>query len=283
MMPCDLDFIHAITCVDRLNSWVRSDSYRANVSSSPKRATYWLKRKAIASLQSMNLCFNRHVAAIVKCNRCDGKGNYYGWWYDPRSPGNDTPDDCRNCHGGKVDLHFIETVSDELGIRWHTPKLEWISHFRWDESLSSAVEAGNWQPNSPGRDATPAEVASWFNAAEEYWPGYPGPYYGCHGRCDDYKYSLHVGDTDPKTCSLCGAPAAEGGYAVTRDRLAWRDHACRECDARFDRTTKWNGTEYASNSIFDAFPLPTHLISDPAIQRWIERHPVPSQQETAHA
>jgi hypothetical protein len=261
----------AIAAVDALNSWVHSESFRngANTFHSPKKAIYWLKREAISALRTLNLCTHRHVAVVSTCRRCDGQGNFYSWWYDPNVPGYDKPKRCRVCLKGCVDLHFVETHSEAAGIRWHTPFNDFIGAFG-AIGVSGSPEPTDWKPNTPGKDATPAEAAGWLNTAEYLFPRRPGRYYHYDGGpLDDFKYSLYVGETDPTRCSFCGSPPENLRYCVYRGRIGWKDFACRSC------------AKAREAHPFDEFPVPEHLLADPRIQLWIANHRV-EQAEVVH-
>lgn len=256
----------AIKSVDDLNSWVRSESYRGNsgiLSSSPRKAIYYLKRCAILEAHKAGLAAHRYVYTILDCNRCDGKGNYYGWWWEPGM----TPDLCRNCKNGKAELRFIETTI-ETGVRWHTPLYKgfpWIPGSLSESEITKGDPAWTtWLPNTRGRNLLPVDVATRLNTAEEFFAQHLR--LSCVSRTafnDIFKYHLWIGETERHVCSLCRCPnSATHAYCVVREGLCWRDFSCQECADKHDRQ---------SAKIFDEFPVPINLIEHPEIQRWIER------------
>jgi hypothetical protein len=57
----------------------------------------------------------------------------------------------------------------------------------------------------------------------------------------------------------------------------WTDHACDKCRNRYrERWSPPNGVGGPAwvQSIFDAFPFPTQLVSDPHVSEWLERRKV---------
>lgn len=276
----------AIAAVDALNSWVRSPSYRDGyfVSSGPKRAIYHMKRQALRAAHAVKWCTHRRVGVIALC-RCKGTGKYTPWYEGAKER------DCRYCSGrGRVILYFVETEIRRNG-QWWNPLAEWhtpADQFPGDlytPGENGWYDAGGWptetrwQPNQPGRDLTVPQAAELLNLAEGYFTIRPAPRVVCADyatfRVDDFAYQLHLGDTDPAVCSLCGKPAREGGYGVSRGRVCWRDHACQECEGRFDRSATLNRAtgRYECNSIFDAFPEPAALLADRHVREWVDRHP----------
>lgn len=280
-----LALVEPIKAVDRLNSWVRSESYRrAGHASSPKRAVYWLKHCALEAAHATNLASHKLIAVPVKCRDCGGTGQY-------TSMAGDKYPHCHKCgSGGLTILYFVETdiaaVTDQ-GTRdpwhglvtWHSP----IERFPLvHERLANRVPytSFTWKPNQAGKDLTPAEVARDLNTAETFFTERPGPRYTHDGGpYNDFAYSLYLGATDPTRCDLClSATPRPGAYGVHRKitptgtpnhdgaRVAWFARACVTCEAGYRGRRLGCG-----NDLFDVFPVPAEPLADEHIRAWIER------------
>jgi hypothetical protein len=113
-----------------------------------RKRIYWLKREAIDQAMDAGLVRLRKLEWLGHCNRCDGKGNYYGWWWNG---GDDAPEVCRRCKKGIVSLRFIEcTIADRFVF--HQPydstnpfKDSDLCHLEYHPALS-------WGPNRPGSE-----------------------------------------------------------------------------------------------------------------------------------
>lgn len=240
--------IEAIEALDRLNSWVRSKSFRSGA----RRMIYHMKSDV---LWCSNLPMeHRGIIVAVKCRDCGGTGRYRDW-------GGNLLDHCRACNStGTAKLRFIETKIAER-IVWHTPAEKYPRG--WEGGFEIEM---SYAPNQIGNDLEISEAARLLNLAE---PCFPRPHDCCteYGEFNDFNYSLYVGRTDPEICSLCGTMNdRQYGYSVTRNHIEWSDFACVKCEKDFE---KKNG---GIVSIFKAFALPQHLVSHPEIQRWMDRH-----------
>lgn len=260
--------IAAVPALDRLNSWVRSESFRESLGGGPREAIYWLKNEAIRALHGYGLTTHRAVYATAKCRDCGGSGRYVdsmGYRHDH----------CWACNSaGEVRLNFVETAI-EGGPTWHTPWLKFplirgevVGSYSPD--FSDAVEATDWKPNLRGRDLTPAEVARDLNRAEAAFPKRPGVRYTEWGEYDPFNYKLFVGASDRDKCDLCGHAVEDDsgcGYHCSRGRIAWCAYGCNVCSAL-------HGHEGNGIKIFSLFGLPRSFIDHPDILEWIVRHPV---------
>ena len=100
--------------------------------------------------------------ASVKCRDCGGSGRYTdSWGY--------THDHCRACgNTGKASLSFVVSTL-WTGHAWHTPLMRWPSCKINTQSLVPIVDS--YQPNQPGRDMTPQEVALDLYTVERWFWG----------------------------------------------------------------------------------------------------------------
>ncbi|MEW6735019.1 MAG: hypothetical protein AB1489_27255 [Acidobacteriota bacterium] len=258
----------AILAVDKLNSWVRSRSYKGHYDRGPKDAVYWLKRCALIAAHKAQLPWsNCLIDVVVKCRDCSGTGRYYHWDWDEEF------DHCYRCSNtGQARLTFVETQIDCGNIIcWHTPRYKFPIY---GVELANKYEESNWQPNTPGKDLSPDEAAKNLNIAESYFTNRPGIEITRWGQeYDVFNYNLYIGKTDSRRCSLCGAMAEERAYMVRRDRIIWEDYACDKCNQKYREKGR-------STDIFEVFPVPAYLIEHPDIQDWINRnHVVLSQVE----
>jgi hypothetical protein len=257
-----MSFPEPLLAMSRLNSWVRSPSFRSGFYGEPRRAIYFLKRQAIEWADANLRCMHSVVKTKTTCRDCGGDGKYidsYGYQWDH----------CRACNNrGTLSLIFVQSIisnvaSRENSLVWHTPYLKfYIRHkpgphwelARWTE----------WRVNEPGKDLTPAEAARDLNICESFWPDRRGAWESSEwGTFYHFDYRLYVGKTERK-CSFCGGEPQLGSFGVTRGTIQWSDHACKPCETRL----KVNG------SIFEQFPVPEHLTSDSEIQLWMRRHEV---------
>jgi hypothetical protein len=268
----------AVLAVDRLNSWVRSESYRNR--GAGKEFIYFLKRQSLKALDAWsishaqdeeweNRLYLSHSIVVVPsvCRTCGGDGIWRDWESDATGP-------CRNCRQtGQRVLTFVETTASvgwicrRVLIAWHTPPDDWplTRPDCWPSET-------RWRPNQKGADLTPAEVAAALNIAEVYFPDRPGRRWTRDGyEYDPAKYSLDVGETE-RRCHFCGTEGSEGNvitrYGCSRHGVCWSDHACRECRDKSDRRNPGKA------AIFDEFAFPAALASDPAIVAWRERHAI---------
>lgn len=253
----------AIGAVDRLNSWVRSPKRRGEAHR-PVGPVYYFKRRALLAAESAGLVDAvRFVRTTVSCRTCGGSGEYFGWWAECSSDG----EPCRRCSAtGSVELQFCET--EIAGVRWHTPRDRWpLSETHSVPTDPSEWEtASDWQPNAEGRPLEPWEVAAALNVVEPAFPPERLPrYYSAEAGAayGHFKHELYVGETDPRRCAFCHRPARLGTHVVSRGRVAWGDHVCKQCDGEFDRS---------SAVIFSRFPFPVYLTTHPEIRAWMGRN-----------
>lgn len=249
------------TAIDKLNSWVRSNSGR----SSPRWAIYDWKRHFIEeSLRAGLVQDMRAIRLSLTCRDCGGSKRYtdsYGQTFPW----------CRKCGSkGSIILRFL--VTNISGYTWHTPEREtWrisnvlVPSSIWEQSTLSV----DWEPNQKGRDIEVAEAAKWLNILEAEYPNVPGSHgvydYGDWiGDQDHKKYRLYLGRTEPK-CAFCGALEESGElrwYHVVRDHVEWSACACVPCEVAH------RGGE---PSIFKLFPVPGDKLQDPEIRTWLGR------------
>lgn len=256
----------AIDALDHLNSFVRSNAHRDYALSSPRRYIYLAKSWAVKAIYELKLPQSfTHVQVTLQCRDCAGTGRYvddYGYKHDH----------CWKCSStGWVTLKFIETFVDisRKVVRWHTP----IEHYPIYEDTDEErypYRVTHWQPNQPGKDLAPWEVAQYLNVVHGYFDFRFQQRHNIRLSIRDgeaYNYKLYVGSTDPRACSLCKAPARPIRICMSRHNIAWHDYTCTECD------TKMRQEKRSSN---DVLALPAFLITHPEIQRWIQFHPEPT-------
>ena len=250
----------ALFAMDRLNSWLRSDSAKRGWP--PTRAVYFLKREAIEWADANLSCFHSSVTTATTCRGCRGTGKYTD------SYGEKWPH-CRACGStGRVALLFVQTVIVEAGLTWHTPWMKFYIrglHKHPPHDLNRLL-FDEWSVNQKGREMTPDEVARDLNTVETFWTNRPSEYHtDWGGPFDDFKYAIFVGET-PQKCSLCGDASEPYGYRVRRGFVEWTDHACKSCGNPSSRTA------------FDRFPVPNYLITE-NVQKFIERRRLEQSKE----
>lgn len=152
-----------INALDHLNSFVRSNAHRDYALYSPRNYIYLAKAWAIKAINELKLPQPfTHVQVTVKCRDCDGTGRYvddYGYKHDR----------CWKCSStGWVRLKFIETLVDIRWkvVRWHTPVEHYPINEHKDEEHYSYHDT-RWQPNQPGKDLAPWEVAKYLNVLHD--------------------------------------------------------------------------------------------------------------------
>lgn len=243
-----------INAIDKLNSYVRSTSYKSHHISGPLGAVYEMKRWAMIAAKEQGLDWqHRFIYSAVICRNCEGTGNYNNSYSDDDL----FYEECRTCSGtGTAHLYFIETTIDiGRSVKWHTPRHKFPFYATGiDASTGDYIKEKNWTPNYPGHELTSIEVAQYLNIAEEYFE---------EKIKEDlkydhftFKYCLYIGETEKEICSLCGAAALPGAQVVTRFKLYWRDHCCKQCHQHFD--------------VFQRFSLPQYLINED-IKKWMDR------------
>ena len=249
----------SIWAMSRLNSWIRSASYRRQSYGGPRNAIYFLKRQAIQWADENLSCLHSTVQTITKCRGCAGTGRYVdsrGYEFDH----------CRACNNqGTLSLLFVQTAIAQ-GPIWHTPWLKFWIHDKKNPpyNLARWVD-GDWSVNQAGQDRTSAEVAGDLNTVESFWTDRKGAWTSSDwGTFWHFDYRLWVGETENR-CAFCGNASDVGyNYCVARRTIQWTDHACKSCDA------KQKGT----GDIYKNFPVPMHLIADPRIVHWMGAHSV---------
>jgi hypothetical protein len=250
-----IDLPESMLAMSRLNSWVRSPSFRSF--GGPRNAIYFLKRQALDWADSHFRCLHSTVITLTTCRGCAGTGKYtdsYGHTFDH----------CRACSNrGTLSLLFVQTLIEDKMV-WHTP---WMKFYIRGKSASPPYNLArwtdDWKVNEPGKDLTPAEAARDLNTVECFWPDRQGAWTSNDfGMFFHFDYRLHVGATERK-CTFCGSTEVQGSFGVTRETVQWSDHCCRSCES-IVRGTHGN--------VFDAFPLPWHLLRDPQIELWMARH-----------
>lgn len=252
--------------IDKLNSWVRSESARGWWSS-PRHAIYDWKNHLIETAIRNCLSVNHAIYLTLTCRDCGGTGRYedsYGTKFDH----------CRKCFNKGVQrLQFL--VTETHGFTWHTPRDKaWrfqLSEEFWKrESLSV-----DWEPNAKGRDLGLIELVQLLNFLEPVMPK-PGSHavadrWDYYGEADHGKYKLNLRELSKEhVCQFCGAmpPPDEDAYkhghyhGVVLDHFEWSAWACTACKEKFP------GVE-----IFARFSLPD-IAAHPEIQKWLSRRPV---------
>lgn len=257
-----IGLIEACRKLDRLNSWVRSRSFRHGFGGRLDFVIYHLKSQAIQACIAAGIASHRLIATDVKCRQCGGTGRYVNQY------GDEYPH-CRACRStGQAHLQFIETtIAGEL--IWHTPANHRVSFVeRWWEWTEEP--AGDWQPNTVGKDLAIDEAALLLNEVESFFPGRPykrAVYDGWdyYGEVDDFAtYRLYLGATTEGVCGLCGGPSEPNQrYGVHCGRIEWSAPGCATCKALH------------GNDIFKRLGerVPPQLLT-PGVRAWVERHPV---------
>lgn len=276
-----------VEAVDRLNSWIRSDSHWGSFSS-PRYAIYFWKGHLVSrALAELPDCW-RTVHVCLKCRDCGGSGKYvdsYGYNHLH----------CRKCsNSGMVRLDFLETVIEEF--KWHTPRdktwqMNTITSAHWE---AAPCVTSDWKPNAKGRDLEPWQVAECLNICETMLPrpGMRAEYVDtyCYQDRDNGKYKLFVGRSE-KVCEFCKRPAVHKGihpdsmdgsmHHVSRGNIEWSAWACESCSGLFSKSNRWSDTEHKylphggnGKSIFDEFAIPQERLEHPAIREWLARRSV---------
>ena len=252
--------------VDRLNSWVRSDSFA--LGSAGRYVIYHFKNQAIAEAKNAGLVDAvRAVYSVVTCRDCGGSKRYTdSWGY--------THDHCRRCSStGTTRLRFAETTIG--GYRWHTPRERTFSSsfpvVDWDKE----EEARDWAPNEKdGRDLELDVALTALMELEASHLPRPRPYIAYDGESWDYfaTYRVHVGGGDEATCCVCLSPADRPGWwGASLARVEWTAKVCKACQLL-----------YSGGAIFERLKQigpPRHLIT-PVVQAWIETHPAPPRRSS---
>jgi hypothetical protein len=97
---------------------------------------------------------------------------------------------------------------------WHTPvEKAWKLHLPSD-FLESPQICDDWEPNQPGREMEPGEVAACLNVLEPIMPK-PGVTHYYHGTHDHSKYRIYLG-RGPHICEFCGTPSRRLHASVRR-------------------------------------------------------------------
>lgn len=267
----------AVWDVDRLNSWVRSESYRRILLGGPKKTIYWLKRKALIAAHEAGLCEHRKIRVEIACRTCGGTGVWQS--YDPDG----YSERCNKCNGrGEVKLYFLETRIHGRTC-WHTPQHQ-VPHALYrglpswlDCSLETSYDdlwelETDWRPNQSGGDMEPHEVAKAFCEAEAVF-SLPEVRRGYGYSVDEVKdirhYRLFVGRTD--LCHVCLEPAPQSiNIGMRWQGVQWTERCCDDC---------WERRQKRGIRVDEPRTPPAALIAHPDIQRWIELHPTEPKPE----
>jgi hypothetical protein len=267
--------VAVLEAIDRLNSWVRSESARGWWSS-PRYAVYDWKNWFIDLAIRVGRAKLSAIHLMLNCRACGGDGIFV---YDD---GEKAP--CRKCgKSGHVNLEFL--VSEIEGFVWHTPR-----NRTWKFGLLDGVWAGaklsmDWEPNAKGRDLELWQVAECLNVCEEAVARgelcKPGSHSsGGYGWDDEYEvshgnYKIHVSNsTEREVCELCGHRAVPKGdrggtdgmwHGIITNYVSWSAWACDECQVN-----------YKGSEIFTALKLhpPLEQLAHPEIQAWLRRRGV---------
>jgi hypothetical protein len=278
--------VTVLEAIDRLNSWVRSDSARGWWSS-PRYATYDWKSHVIERAIAAGTARLSAIHLMLNCRACGGEGIFV---YDD---GEKAP--CRKCEkSGHVNLEFL--VTEIEGFTWHTPRNRIWKFGPLDEVWASAKISMDWEPNQKGRDLELWQVAECLNVCEEAVARGELCKPGSHssGGHDEYEvshgnYKLHVANsTEREVCELCGhraVPKGDSGgtdgmwHGIVTDHVSWSAWACDRCQACFKQGLIWAPGLQAyiahgmSGLIFDALKLhpPIEQLAHPEIQAWLRR------------
>jgi hypothetical protein len=244
-----MEFDKIIAAMDRLNSWVRSESYRVYAFGGPRRAIYHYKSAMIRyGIDSIGGASVRRIVSSVKCRDCGGTGRYTSQY------GREFPT-CRACRStGTASLEFIETKF-AVGVCWHTPMSSWP--FCSVNAYSLAAEVDSFRPCQVGKDMAVGEVAADLHAVESFLRKIGVLSRLGQSYAEDLNYRLHLGKTK-RVCGHCGSAAflPEFGTCVVSsfNFVQWQAYAHDAC--------------YRIKA-FD-FPFrPPAVIADPRVQKWL--------------
>lgn len=275
-----IELVEIVRTVDSLNSWVRSDSFRRQYSTSAiRRMVYWYKDKALEEIHRAGADTNRLVVVSLTCRDCNGKKRYtdqYGFEHSG----------CRACLStGIATLRFVETSIELAGEKfdWHSP-YDYRSNFacrvvrEMDEAVRNSyvlVRGGeDWQPNQRGRDLTVDDAAKYLlalesehasNPARTYRSGYDWEFGRAALDYDDY--SLDLGRVSTGKCRLCEKEISDpqvGWYHVCDRRIRWIAQACNRCRDKYRDRSVFEKLSYSKH-------FPTELIT-PNVALWIQKH-----------
>lgn len=264
---------NALHAIDRLNSWVRSDSFRRQSyeGGSLRRVIYHMKRQAILRAHAELACEHGPFMLRLQCRDCGGSGRYLdcnGY----------RQEHCWACgNSGTVTLHFVETrigslVEGPLGdqyshlFTWHSP----ADKFPHSLPLESEGRAGrNWSPNLPGRDMTIDEACAALNVAHEFFRDSIPDHHSCDRYdcyvTEDSRYALWIGEDHP-SCAHCGVDVdPDSGLRCGRKagRVGFTFFVCKLCRERLPTEQQY------------CFPVPKHLwgrgYGKPNVNEWIVR------------
>lgn len=242
----------SIQAMDRLNSWVRSKSFRHGLSGMTlQRHIYRAKGDAIRSAHSQYEISHRPFTFLAKCRSCNGTG-VFTHEYCYGSEADTSP--CRTCsRSGVVRLDFVETrIWLEAPICWHSPRHSFpLSPY----VLGVETNPGEWTPNQPGREMTPDEAARDLLLIDEQWP--VSRWVSFHDRF----YELYIGES-VETCAHCGVGILPGDHRCGshRSNVGFTFAAC-------DRCRKAMTTEALFN-----VQVPQQLIdTQPNVQAWMRQ------------
>jgi hypothetical protein len=210
-----------VNAMSRLNSFVRSETFRYHHSSQMRGIIYGHKDYLIAAALKAGMASQRLIAVKSKCRRCDGSGIYGSWRYDSDDEG------CWTCGGtGKVTLYFRETTLPG-GIIFHSPI------FSVPSGELATFETG-WKPNQTGKDLTPAELADALNVVESWRYGDEFPRQFEMSGYSEYSapfyYRLYIGGMTG--CLWCGAPCAQTAHQYTK-LVEWGYGVCDTCRIKY--------------------------------------------------
>lgn len=247
--------------VDRLNSWVRSKTFA--LSWSGRRLIYHFKGRVIRDAVTIGAAVCRPVWSATTCRDCGGSRRYTDW-------SGYTHPHCRRCSStGSVRLEFIET--EIAGVRWHTPRESaWPAFWSLSEfDFTRAPQALDWHPHADGIDLQLDDAIASLLVLERSDLEKPGRrWQGAEdwgGYVDDFaEYTIRIGRTDERACSLCGGAADPGGwFGATLGRVEWTANACKVC------SSLWGPIIF--QKLKDAGP--PHALITPNVAEWISTHP----------
>lgn len=251
------NLIPVLEAVDRLNSWVRSESFKRGTHwSGVRRHVYQIKRMAIARAQREFVCLHRPHSTLVTCRSCGGSGKYTDW--DGRAWPN-----CRACGSkGIVKLDFVQTqilVPQPYGqtFTWNSPRDKWgLPADRLGEELTGIV----MQVDEPGTDMSIDDAARDLLLCDAT---FPRQYGWCSEFCDCEKhYALYLGRADGR-CAHCGDAAPEDqatNCGKTIGRVNFSFAVCKPC---------YLAKRSTSAALFDV-GIPEELLRGEHVRRWVE-------------
>ncbi len=252
------EILPILQAVDRLNGWVRSESFRRAWSGKAlRRHIYQAKAEAIRlSYFSATTTSHRPFATLATCRDCSGSGKYTDFH------GRTWPH-CRACgNSGNVRLRFVESRILLLHRQfvWHTPSHLWPLS---SEILGPETTVMDFMVNAVGTELPLDDAAHDLLLIDEQLP----PRY----RDLHPPYTLYLGKVD-ESCAHCGRAVTQeeanrGRCTTTVARAEFSFIACPECENRL-----------TTAQIFSVC-IPVKLLEPPHVLRWVEKNMVAAMRQ----